>query len=184
MVGASKSKSHEIGTFYTKYVHSLVVTQASIRLQLAKEEATIHTTVPHMIVIHSNISASQFVSIGLDLEEQQWVPSRHRLQFTQLIRFEDHIFNLSTEILVHVLQTYSTQSSSSGVIHSCDALKLGKVSKYFTCRMWHLYTLDKKAFNPWMMSSDLSNMLFFCHLHWVLIHHPTGIYKRSSGGCK
>lgn len=50
--------------------HVLAVTQASIRLQLARDEA-LESSASDVPPIHTDISPSVLISTGLDLEEQQ-----------------------------------------------------------------------------------------------------------------
>lgn len=53
--------------------HTLTgITQASIRLQLAKEEAEISLSESE-VPLHPDVTASFFISTGIDLEDQQYV---------------------------------------------------------------------------------------------------------------
>ena len=48
------------------------ITQASIRLQLAKEEAEISLSESE-VPLHPDVTAGFFISTGIDLEDQQYV---------------------------------------------------------------------------------------------------------------
>lgn len=58
----------------TDIVHS-AITVAAIRLELAMEEANELQQESHVVIVHKDCTASALVSVGLHLEEQQYVHS-------------------------------------------------------------------------------------------------------------
>ena len=65
-------KFNEIVSSFSLLCHTLTgITQASVHLQLAKDEATISLDKSKEPPLHSDITPSILISTGIDLEEQQ-----------------------------------------------------------------------------------------------------------------